>query len=167
MNNVYGNFKQLFLLKQQNRNLKVSLSIGGAGSPGFANMNNATYRATFISTSIQMITDFGLDGVDVDWEYPDDSNIESYVELLRGLRTALDGLAAEMGTTPFFLSIAIPAGVAINEPYEKYIPQIDAVLDFWNMMVRIGLVLFGVVLTSETQNQAYDYCGAGWQDTTW
>lgn len=98
-------------------------------------MANATYRANFISTGVQLMQDWGFDGIDVDWEYPNDSNIGSYVQLLQGFRYALDMLAWKLKTTRFYLSIAIPAGVAINEPYMKYIPQIDQVLDFWNMMV--------------------------------
>jgi GH18 family chitinase len=61
-----GNFKQLYLLKQKNRSLKVMLSIGGwtysqAGHFNF--ITNAAARATFISSAITILEDNGLDGM--------------------------------------------------------------------------------------------------------
>lgn len=133
-NNVYGNFKQLYLLKQQNRQLKVCLSIGGGGATGFENMNDASYRSTFVKTAVQMVSDYGLDCLDIDWEYPTDDTIENYYHLLNDTRAALDDLAAKTSTTPFLLSIAVPGGGGAAAPYEKYIPQIDAVVDYYNCM---------------------------------
>jgi hypothetical protein len=63
---LQGNFKQLYLLKQKNRSLKVLLSIGGwtysqAGHFNF--ITNSAARATFISSAIALLEDNGLDGM--------------------------------------------------------------------------------------------------------
>lgn len=65
-NNLYGCLKQLYLLKLKQRNLKVLLSIGGwtysqAGHFNF--VTSPTARATFVASAVQLIEDYGFDGM--------------------------------------------------------------------------------------------------------
>ncbi|KAJ1811374.1 hypothetical protein LPJ75_004120, partial [Coemansia sp. RSA 2598] len=51
---------------------KVLLSIGGwTGSNYFSRiMQNETSRANFLSSMVDLVSTYNLDGVDIDWEYP-------------------------------------------------------------------------------------------------
>lgn len=63
---LLGNFNQLYKLKQQNRNLKTSLSVGGWSYR--ANFKTAlatgATRSRFAESALKLVTDLGLDGVD-------------------------------------------------------------------------------------------------------
>ncbi|KAF7321311.1 Glyco-18 domain-containing protein [Mycena kentingensis (nom. inval.)] len=136
-NNLYGNFKQIYLLKKRNRHLKTLLSIGGwtYSQAGCFNMVvNPSLRAKFVQSSVKLLENFGLDGIDIDYEYP--SNHEQavgYADLLRELRHALDEHARKKGTDyRFLLTIAAPCG---PDHYHKLqVQEMDRYLDFWNMM---------------------------------
>ena len=58
-------------LKRQNPVLKVMLSIGGWGSGRFSEMAaTQENREAFARDCRRIADDFGLDGIDIDWEYP-------------------------------------------------------------------------------------------------
>ncbi|KIK99050.1 glycoside hydrolase family 18 protein [Paxillus rubicundulus Ve08.2h10] len=142
-NNLYGNFKAIYKLKQQNRHLKVLLSIGGwTYSPSFHPVVvNPQARYTFVQSAVKLLEDYGLDGLDIDYEYP--SNHEQaagYRELLRELRFALDQHSRNKRIQHKFLltpssdnlQIAAPCG---PDNYQKLdIRGMDPYLDFWNLM---------------------------------
>ncbi|KAJ5793627.1 hypothetical protein N7457_000226 [Penicillium paradoxum] len=141
--NVYGCAKQLFLLKKQNRKLKVLLSIGGwTYSANFAQpASTEEGRANFAETATRLVLDLGFDGLDIDWEYPkDDTEAQNLVLLLQKCREVLDAAAGP--ERHFYLTIACPAGMFmpdISTPgasnYEKLrLPEMTPLLDFYNLM---------------------------------
>merc|ERR1711936_544881 len=69
----YDGIRRTVALKEQNPNLKVMYSVGGwtAGGWIFSMMaETAENREKFIKSAIHFIRYFGLDGLDVDWEFP-------------------------------------------------------------------------------------------------
>ena len=65
--------KKVIALKKQNPKLKVMLMIGGWGmkADGFSMMaRDAAKRTAFCKSIKSHIDNYGLDGVDIDWEYP-------------------------------------------------------------------------------------------------
>ncbi|CAO3583380.1 unnamed protein product [Absidia cylindrospora] len=114
--NLFGNFKQLYLLKQKHRHLKVSLSIGGwTWSTNFAAVaSDPQKRAVFVQSAMKHLSDLGLDGIDIDWEYPkNEQEALSYVHLLYEVRLALDAYQQQLQQTNqprLILSVAVPCG---------------------------------------------------------
>ncbi|EQC36147.1 hypothetical protein SDRG_06263 [Saprolegnia diclina VS20] len=93
---LQGNFGQLIAFKRANRQTKVSLSIGGWGNgdafPGIA--ASPSLRATFIANVLDVLVNLGLDGVDLDWEYPTGAtDTANFTTLMRELKAALNQLS--------------------------------------------------------------------------
>lgn len=68
---VQADLRKIPALRQQNPELKVLLSVGGWGARGFSGAAaSEESRATFIRSAQEIVAQYGLDGIDLDWEYP-------------------------------------------------------------------------------------------------
>lgn len=86
-------------LKAQNPALRVMLSVGGWGSGRFSEMAaTSENRLAFARDCKRVVEEFGLDGIDIDWEYPTQSSAkissspqdtENFTLLMRDLRKVL------------------------------------------------------------------------------
>ncbi|KAI1383236.1 glycoside hydrolase family 18 protein [Hypoxylon trugodes] len=134
--NAYGAVKQLFLHKKYNRNLKTILSIGGWNySPKFVTVaaSDAT-RFKFATTAVKLVTDWGFDGIDIDWEYPNnDVEKANFVKLLEACRHAFDRYSLLHGLRyRFTISVASPAS---PQNYDKLdLVGMNRYVDNWNLM---------------------------------
>lgn len=132
-----GCLGELYILKQKNRNMRVVLSIGGWSyrndlTSAFASSQG---RAEFARSAIDLVKAHWLDGLDIDWEYPENAEqAQQYVEVLKFVREGLNELALQCKLPPSFfdLSVAAPAGAAQRQVYD--IPAMNKYLTFWNLM---------------------------------
>ena len=90
--------RQLVELKKDNK-IYIVLSIGGWTAGGFSEMaSTERRRKAFAKDCKRIVKDFGLDGIDIDWEYPSSSeagiisspaDIDNFTLLMKELRKAL------------------------------------------------------------------------------
>ena len=135
--NLYGNFKQLYLLKKTHRHLKLLLSIGGwTYSKSFHPVVvSPAHRTRFVHSAIRILEDYGLDGLDIDYEYPaSQAQGQGLADLVTALRSAFTSLQQRKGDSqPYQITIAAGAGPS-GYTYLN-IAQMDAAISYWNLMV--------------------------------
>ena len=86
-------------IRKSNPELKIVLSVGGWGADGFSQAARTKEgRERFAASALAIVKEYGLDGIDIDWEYPgtslagiasDRSDKENYTLLLAELRKTL------------------------------------------------------------------------------
>ena len=120
--------------------VKVLPSLGGwEDSNNFpAVASRGTTRAAFAHSCIELIEEFGFDGIDVDWEYPGyvdhngtPADKQNFTLLLRTLRDSLDAYGRQTQKR-YLLTAALPAGPTNAANME--IAAIAEILDQLNIM---------------------------------
>lgn len=123
--------RELTALRRRNPDLKIVLSIGGWDESAYFSdaAASASSRTAFAQSCLDLLTVHGLDGIDLDWEYPVSGGAagvihrpqdgENFTLLLQALRKALDQQGRRDGKT-YVLTIA----GAVDSGYLKNIePQ--------------------------------------------
>lgn len=121
-------------LRQWNPELKIILSVGGWGAGGFSAMAMTEEgRRAFAISCREAVEKYGLDGIDIDWEYPcsgaagidfDPRDRENFTLLLRTLR---DTLGREKS-----LSAAVGAAQSCVDDMEM--DKVAEILDYVQLM---------------------------------
>ncbi|CAI0812544.1 glycoside hydrolase family 18 protein [Serratia proteamaculans] len=133
---VMADLQLLPILRKQNPELKVLLSVGGWGARGFSGAAaTAESRAVFIRSVQQVIKQYHLDGIDLDWEYPvngawglvesQPADRANFTLLLAELHKALD--------KGKLLTIAVGANVKSPQEWVD-VKGIAPYLDYINLM---------------------------------
>jgi chitinase len=119
-----------YVERAHGRGIAVLISIGGWGpDPEFeALAAEPASRARFVADVTAMVEEFGLDGADVDWEYPDPgASAEAFVSLMSELRTALPD--------DKLLTAAV---AAVGPSADGVMPEVFDSVDFLNVMAYDG-----------------------------
>ena len=137
------NFRTLNALKEKNPDLKILISIGGwTWSGTFSDaVLTPEGRDLLARTAVQIVADYGLDGVDIDWEYPGfgglkgnvvrEEDKENYTRMFAALRARLDSLSRETGRD-YQLTTAVGGFKKFLEHTEM--DQAQQYLDYVNLM---------------------------------
>ena len=154
MSNREADLKQLKQLKEDYPHMKVFISIGGWG--GSANFSDVAAdmdkRNRFAETAAELVSIYGLDGVDIDWEYPVEGGYQithrpedgvNYTLLTKAVRKALNTQGAVDGKN-YQHSIAARASICFIQ--DANLVETMQYIDFINLMT-------------------YDYHG-GWEEIT-
>ncbi|KAI8570456.1 hypothetical protein RHMOL_Rhmol01G0035400 [Rhododendron molle] len=128
-------------IRKKNPQAKTLFSVGGGGvGPDiFSRMaSSASSRKSFIDSSIEVARKYGFDGVDLDWESPQDAkDMENLGYLLEEWRAAVQKDAKATGRSPLLLTAAMYFSVEFFlRPVVRSFPvaSISKNLDFVNAM---------------------------------
>ena len=112
------NLDTLCKLREYNPKLGILLSLGGWGSGGFSEAARTSEgRKLMGETALEILREFKLDGIDVDWEYPcysvagiasQSADKQNFTLLLQEMRKALDAEGEKDGRH-YLLTIATGA----------------------------------------------------------
>ncbi|XP_018787057.1 PREDICTED: chitinase-3-like protein 1 [Bactrocera latifrons] len=130
-----GNIRKFNALKLQNPTLKTLAAIGGwnEGSANFSIVaNDPERRKRFVRSVVQFVQRHSFDGVDLDWEYPnqrhnlDYDDKTNFITLLRELKAGLD---------PYEYLLTGAVGSSAESASKSYnITEISKYLDLINVM---------------------------------
>jgi chitinase len=137
------NFRKLNLLKKDNPDLKILISIGGwAWSENFSDaVLTDSSRKIFAESAVSIIKSHTLDGVDIDWEYPgmpgEDGNVyrpedkQNFTLMFAEIRRELDVLEKSSGEKKL-----LTTAVAGFEEFLKHseMDKASKFLDYVNLM---------------------------------
>ncbi|WP_201849873.1 glycosyl hydrolase family 18 protein [Myceligenerans indicum] len=159
-----GHFNLLHRYKEQHPGVKILPAVGGwaetggyfdgdgdrVASGGFYTMTESQDRIdTFAESVVDLVREYGFDGIDIDYEYPTSNNdagnpldlgfsnarrgelMDGYVALMRTLREHLDAAGAEDGEY-YLLTTATPSSGWLLRGMEAY--QITEYADYVNLM---------------------------------
>ncbi|HEX2081322.1 MAG TPA: glycosyl hydrolase family 18 protein [Longimicrobium sp.] len=133
--------------------VKVLISFGGWTGSVDSNFEpmaaNAAYRAAFVNNVVTFVRNYGLDGVDIDWEFPDDATESAHFStLMSELDAAMDAngkmLAAAVASTGYYgqwigndvfgrvdFLFLMPYARDV-QPHAPYSHAVES-LDYWSM----------------------------------
>jgi len=146
--------REIIAVRRAHPTLRVLASVGGWGADGFSDAAfDAQSRRRFAESAVGIVRRYGLDGIDLDWEYPgqDVAGIkarpedrENFTRLLATLRMQLDTesrLTHRASSNAYLLTIATAdrdyfAHVEMGR-LQRYVDWVNVMAyDFYNSLTR-------------------------------
>lgn len=139
-----GDIRKLNALKKENPGLKVLVSVGGWGWSG--NFSDAALtdssRNRFALSAAEFIADNEIDGIDIDWEYPNQAgagnmfrpeDVHNFTLMLKCVREQIDSLALRQGRQEKYL-LTIATGGDSAYVANTELGEVSKYTDFINIM---------------------------------
>lgn len=123
--------------KAKANNVKFGISVMGAESIFASVAANSTTRANFVANLVSFAKTHGLDGMDMDWEYPRTTSTTD-VNPNNNYTLLMKELSAELHKNQKFLSAAITPGVYSSSNRHAIAPEVYQYVDFFNIMQYDG-----------------------------
>lgn len=125
-------------IRKENAECKLVLSVGGWGAGGFSEAAaDEEGREKFALTAVEIIRHYGLDGLDIDWEYPCISTAgiaatyddrENFTKLIKTSREIMD---KELGKDKMLTIVAGAGEYFINSTNMR---EVEKYLDYVQLM---------------------------------
>ncbi|KAI9298614.1 glycoside hydrolase [Neoconidiobolus thromboides FSU 785] len=131
-----GNYGALFGLKKDNPHMRILMSVGGASDISKKNFTMATSSKDRINnlakSCVKLALDYGMDGIDYDWEYPTNSKEwDNFNNLLTQTRNELNNYQY---SKRYLISVALlPSAFKTNDT-KSIMPKLANQVDFINLM---------------------------------
>ena len=141
-------------IRKSNPELKIVLSVGGWGADGFSqSARTKEGRERFAASALAIVKEYGLDGIDIDWEYPgtslagiasDRSDKENYTLLLAELRKTLDVYREGMLVTTavggdVYFALQTDMNLPASEILSTYVYRIGLLNGDYGYSTAVGL----------------------------
>mgnify|MGYP000038815861 FL=1 len=141
-------------IRKSNPELKIVLSVGGWGADGFSQAARTKEgRERFAASALAIVKEYGLDGIDIDWEYPgtslagiasDRSDKENYTLLLAELRKTLDAYREGMLVTTavggdVYFALQTDMNLPASEILSTYVYRIGLLNGDYGYSTAVGL----------------------------
>jgi chitinase len=139
----HGSFGQLLQLKKRNPHLKTLLAVGGWSWSGkFSDVAlTAASRQKFARSCVALVSRYGFDGLDIDWEYPVEGGLAgnrkrpvdkaNYTLLVAELRKQFD-TRGRQDRRRYLMTAATSAAAAHYRHLE--LEKVSTFLDWFNLM---------------------------------
>lgn len=174
--NDVNNISSLNSLKNKNNKLKIILSIGGWDYSTYFSSAAASpqSREVFAQSCLDTILNLGMDGVDIDWEYPvsggssgtihSSSDKQNFTALLQTIRNKFDSQSSKDGKK-YYLTIAGALGSYLNKIEAN---KISSIVDYifimaydihgsWDKYADFNAPLYNVTGSPSDQYQTSVY----------
>lgn len=129
----FSNFEKLKNLARE-KGVKTAISLSGSELIYRTIAANEKTRKILIKNIVDFAVRYGLDGIDLDWEYPRANHGSDVTFSL-----FMQELSAELHSWHKYLSMAVTAGLFAGPVKDGITPEAIAAVDFVNLMAYDGI----------------------------